>query len=207
MTVPLQDMIETIDKDLVVYDEKREMALKKSREIIRRSAALIMGCHRGDATEDLLERWNAIRKMLNELNSELVHTPSLLRAGFVESAQGEAVEAVVVLRLRQNVGAEGNDFYPEADKLGVGGVAYLKGLGDVMGELRRFTLNALRDGDMEAAQWYYEQMEVIFSSMTGLRYTHTSSDLRRKMDTARVLLERTLGELVHIQHLQSVSGN
>ena len=80
-------------------------------------------------------------------------------------------------------------------------------VGDVIGELRRFTLERLRTGNIPAAEWYYGIMEEIYTLLTGLSYSHVSSELRKKMDTGRVLLERTLGELVNVKHMSSLEGS
>ncbi len=112
-----------------------------------------------------------------------------------------------MLHVLLNEGSDARDFFPRPDDLGIRSTAYLKGLGDVIGELRRFTLERLRTGDIGIAEWYYGLMEEIYTLLTGLAYSHVSSELRKKMDTGRVLLERTLGELVNVKHMSSLEGS
>jgi len=204
MASALKDIVDRIDVELNLLDGKRETALKESREIIRRSASLIMACHRGDPVDGLKKQWEDVMDRVHSLKEEVLDVPELYYSGFVENAQVEAVEAGVVMQLKLHVGSSDSDILPELEEMGVRNTAYLKGLGDSVGELRRFCLEMLRKGEVERAGWYYGWMEEIYSRLTGLSYSHVSSELRRKMDTARVLLERTLGELVNIQHMDSL---
>jgi len=224
MSQNIGEIVEEIDTYLVTEDGLREGALKRCRGIIRASASVIMACHRNEGIDELNTSLEHIKQELNIIAQELADHPHLYHSGFVENAQTEAVEAAVLIALIQY--AEGEDrgmvirhsqgtprhpgtrevgtrdvVIPTPDELHVRETAYLKGLGDVIGELRRFTLEALRNGDQSRAECYYDHMESIYSALRGLKYSHVSSDLRRKMDTARVLLERTLGELVNIGHM------
>ena len=213
----LKDIIQSINDNISKLDSKRESALKVSRDIVRRSCALIMACHRNASRETLLADWNELHNDVMKTRDSLSDPDAgqLLYSGFFLDAQTEAAEAGILVHLKLNEGSdemEKNELFPGPGELGVGETAYLHGLGDVIGELRRFTLEQLRIGDMELATWYYDHMEEIYSLLKGLAYSHVSSKLRNKMDTGRVLLERTLGELVNIKHMKSLelelaSGN
>lgn len=203
----LGEIVDRIDRNIMELDLERERALKSSREIVRKSAALIMDCHRGVPGNELVERGRELHGLVMGLKEDLRDRPSLYFSGFVEHAQAEAAEAGIVLNIRLNEGSEGREksgLFPDPEELGVRDTAYLKGLGDVLGELRRFTLERLRTGDLESATWYYDRMDEIYSHLIGLGHSHVSSDLRKKMDTGRVLLERTLGELVNVKHMASL---
>jgi len=211
----LKDIIRSINDNISELDVKREKALRASRDIVRRSGALIMACHRNAPREHLMAMWTELHNDVLKIRDSLSDTGQLLHSGFFIDAQTEAAEAGILVRLKLNEGTddiEKNELFPGPGELGVGETAYIHGLGDVLGELRRFTLEQLRSGDMELATWYYDRMEEIYSLLKGLAYSHVSSKLRNKMDTGRVLLERTLGELVNIKHMKSLelelgSGN
>lgn len=213
----LKDIVARIADSVTELDAHREWALSSSREIIRMSASLIMSCHRGAAPDELLRTWEVIHDLVLTMNERCGRTGSLIHAGFVEDAQAEASEAAIVVGIiMERASMEdasdqpispGKDLprcFPSPEDIGVKPTPYLKGLGDVMGELRRFTLEHLRTGDTAAAEWFYGIMEEIYSLLVGLPYSHVSSDLRKKMDTGRVLLERTLGELVNVKHMASL---
>lgn len=204
MNPSLEKNMERMDARIQETDGLREMALKESREIIRRSASLIMACHRGEDPGSLEGKGSDIWFMVTDLNEKLIEYPSVLYTGFVENAQAEAVEALVVLQLRKNAEIDEPFDFPSPEELGVRDNAYLKGLGDVLGELRRFILESLRKGQDGEARWYYERMEEIYSSLMTLGYSRATSDLRKKLDTGRILLERTLGELVHMERMGSL---
>ena len=73
--------------------------------------------------------------------------------------------------------------------------AYLLGLADTVGELRRFTLDALRGGDLPTAERYLAVMEEILEALLRFDYPAALVALKPKQDTARALIERTRGEL------------
>jgi translin len=112
----------------------------------------------------------------------------------VEGALQEVSEAAIVHALLR-----GNTL-PEPEALGVTSAAYLLGLGDAVGELRRFALDRLRDGKVDDAAGYLRMMEDIFDAL--LRFDHPDAivPLRHKQDVARGLLERTRGELAVAAH-------
>ncbi len=204
MNPSLEKTMERMDARIQENDGLREIALKESREIIRRSASLIMACHRGEEPGSLEGQGSDIWFMVMDLCEKLTEYPSVLYSGFVENAQAEAVEALVVFQLRKNAGSTEPFDFPSPEELGVRDNAYLKGLGDVLGELRRFILEALRQGQDGDARWYYDRMEEVYSCLMTLGYSRATSDLRKKLDTGRILLERTLGELVHMERMGSL---
>ncbi len=56
----LQSIVTDIDASIAELDADREWALSTSREIIRKSGALIMSCHRGRPKDELTEGWEMI---------------------------------------------------------------------------------------------------------------------------------------------------
>jgi translin len=205
-TGKLENIINTIDTDISSLDADREWALQTSREIIRKSGALIMSCHRGQPKDELLEGWKELHTAVLGMRERLQDSGHLYHKGYIEAAQAEATEAGIVVQILLHEGSDSPswDFFPIPSDLGVRSSSYLKGLGDVIGELRRFTLERLRTENIESAEWFYGLMEEIYSLLTTLGYSHVSSELRKKLDTGRVLLERTLGELVNVKHMSSL---
>ena len=84
---------------------------------------------------------------------------------------------------------------PTPEELGVTTSSYLLGLADAIGELRRFSLDALREGRMEDAIRYLEMMEEMFRVLMRFDYPDALVAVRRKQDIARSLLEKTRGEV------------
>jgi len=141
--------------------------------------------HRQDAGPQVQE----IREEVLKLRSLLHDHPDLYHTGTVENAMQEACEAFLVHAILE---AEG---LPSPKELGVTDTAYLLGLGDVVGELRRFSLEHLRQGDIKLASAYLEKMERILDALMRFDYPTALVALKRKQDVARSLIEKTRGEV------------
>ncbi|OQY45698.1 MAG: hypothetical protein B6242_09670 [Anaerolineaceae bacterium 4572_78] len=65
-----------------------------------------------------------------------------------------------------------------------------------MGELRRYTLDSLRQGDIQTSQRALEQIDEIYTCLITVDFPSAiTSNLRRKTDVARSILERTRGDV------------
>jgi translin len=142
--------------------------------------------HRG---QDAGPQVQEIREEVLKLRSLLHDHPDLYHTGTVENAMQEACEAFFVHAILE---AEG---LPNPKELGVTDTAYLLGLGDVVGELRRFSLEHLRQGDIKLASGYLEKMERILDALMRFDYPTALVALKRKQDVARSLIEKTRGEV------------
>jgi translin len=182
----LDRVIEDIESRLDEKDEVRELTIKSSRTIARLSGSAIQGMHRGQDVEALIQE---IREEVLKLRSLLKDHPDLYHAGTVENAMQEACEAFLVRAILE---AEG---LPGPKDLGVTDTAYLLGLGDVVGELRRFSLEHLRRGEINLASAYLEKMERILDALMRFDYPTGLVALKRKQDVARSLIEKTRGEV------------
>jgi translin len=85
--------------------------------------------------------------------------------------------------------------YPRPEDVGVSTRVYLMGLADVPGELRRQALDALRRGEMSLAEERLETMEEIYLNLVSMVEAPMLRGLRRKMDIARGVIERTRSEV------------
>ena len=74
--------------------------------------------------------------------------------------------------------------------------SYLLGLLDLVGELRRLTLNLLRGGETSKAEAALRAMEEIYENLYSLDHTSLIPNFRRKMDGARRILEATRSDLI-----------
>ena len=182
----LPDIIGEIEARLDEKDEVRELALKSSRTIARLAGSALHRLHRGeDSKAELREAQEEALK----LRSLLEGHPEMYHSGFVESALQEVVEAAVVHAIFAA------KTLPAPKELGATDTAYLLGLGDAVGELRRLALEGLRRGDIGGAAEYLKRMEDIFDQLIRFDYPNAIVALRRKQDIARSLIEKTRGEL------------
>lgn len=176
-------------RQFVVEDEAREKALRSCRQIIRNSAAAVRAVHRQEHNnaEQLLD---LAHQLVRELNHDLARHGNLLYSGFIHDAQKEFAEGRITLAL-----IAGQDL-PRPKALGVSNAAYLDGLGESVGELRRYILDSLRRDDFSRC----EELLVIMDEVYGILMTMDFSELlahglRRTADTIRAIIERTRGDL------------
>jgi translin len=182
----LERVISKIEADLDEKDQVREVALKSARAIARMAGNMLRGIHRG---MDGKAEMNVLRDEVMRLKSLLADHPELESAGYVESALQEYAEVGIIMSMLEV------DEVPSPEDLGIGNVPYLLGLGDSIGELRRFCLDELKTGKMARANYYLERMEDIFTAIMRFDYPDAIVPLRHKQDVARSLLEKTRGEV------------
>ncbi|UCE36574.1 MAG: translin family protein [Thermoplasmata archaeon] len=182
----LNEIIDQIEKNLDDKDAIREVALKSCRAITRLSTAITQGVHR---KEDVTEIFTSAREEATRLRSLVQEYPDLLHSGFVQSAFQELCEGAILLAVINN------EEMPIPKELGVTDTSYLLGLADSIGELRRFTLECLRAGDVKSAETYLTKMEKFYEVLIRFDYPNALVSIRRKQDIARSLVEKTRGEL------------
>jgi translin len=186
--------LETLAKKIRLYfsakDAAREKALRLSREIIRYSATTIRAVHRQEKVnaEKLLAAAQALLKELAD--NVLKNNNELAYAGFVHDAQKELAEASCTLAI-----VSGKPL-PQPEMLGVSYAAYLNGLGEAVGELRRYILDSLRRNDLSRCEELLGTMDDIYSVIMTMDYPDgITYGLRRTSDAIRGILERTRGDL------------
>ena len=171
-------------------DSAREEGLRLSRESIRFSSNAIRAVHRGEF-ELARELINSSQSNIKGMDIALAQHGDLLYGGFVHNAQKEYAEACITLAL-----VSGEDNLPDANQLGVSYAAYLNGLGEAAGELRRHLLDTLRYGRIERCEEILEAMDDIYSLLVTIDFHDAlTGGLRRTTDMVRGVLERTRGDL------------
>jgi translin len=192
MSKPVEDL-EAIAAKLRPYfaaeDEAREKALRSCRQVIRYSAGAIRAVHRQDyhKARQLLD---SAHELLQELNQDLAKHGKLLHSGFIHDAQKEFAEGSITLAL-----IAGRDL-PKPKALGVSNAAYLDGLGESVGELRRHILDGLRRDDFSRCEELLTIMDEIYGILITMDFPELlAHGLRRTTDAVRGIIERTRGDL------------
>ncbi len=184
----LSEITDSIRSHLEEKHKAREQALLLTREVVRLAANAIRATHRGEfeAAEQLLAK---ARANLAETDRALAGHGDIYYAGFVHDAQKEFAEAHCTLAF-----IAGRPL-PRPDDLGVMGAAYLNGLGETVGELRRHLLDRLRAGDIEHCEECLAVMGDIYDALVTMDYPEAvTAGLRRTCDAMRGILERTRGD-------------
>ncbi|MBI5000642.1 MAG: haloacid dehalogenase [Euryarchaeota archaeon] len=164
----------------------REQALRISRELVRASGAAVHAIHKRQSPAQPLKEAG---RLLKKLNAVIEGYPELEHAGYVESAFQEYSEALLFLAI-----SKGRPL-PLPSALGITPSAYLLGVGDVIGEVRRLFLDSIIGHDVKRARDLLATMDELYHFLMGFDYPSALSDVRRKQDVARSLLERSRGEL------------
>jgi translin len=186
----LEKLAEKIRINFSAKDAAREKALHASREIIRYCANSIRAIHRHEqANADKL--LGSARSLLKELSHDVLHqNKEMANAGFVHDAQKEFAEASCTIAIVSGKGL------PQPETLGVSYAAYLNGLGEAVGELRRYILDSLRRNDLTRCEELLAIMDDIYSMLITMDFPDgITYGLRRTSDAVRGILERTRGDL------------
>src|SRR2546429_1390892 len=130
----------------------RERALPKSRAAIRSCANSIRATHRQEfaAAASLLQQ---AATLLREMAEDLGDHQDIFYAGFLQDAQKEYAEAATFAALTQGRSL------PEVSELSIGWAPYLNGLGEMVGVLRRYVLDQLRRGNLDACGVFLQDMD------------------------------------------------
>lgn len=192
MSKPVEDL-EAIAAELrphfAAEDEAREKALRSCRQVIRHSADAIRAVHRQEQ-DKARQRLDSAQELVQELNQDLAKHGRLLHSGFVHDAQKEFAEGYITLTL---IAGEG---LPRPEALGVSNAAYLDGLGESVGELRRYILDSLRRGDFSRCEELLTIMDEIYGILITMDFPELlAHGLRRTTDAIRGITERTQGDL------------
>ena len=174
---------------LTVRHQAREQALAVSREVIRFSANAIRAVHRGDFDEarNLIDRAG---QRLQETRPIREENPEIYYAGFLSDARKEYTEANITLAVisRSDI--------PHPAAIDVDPPAYLNGMAEVIGELRRYILDALRHDSFERCEDFMDIMDEIYGILVTIDFPEAvTGGLRRSTDAMRGVLERTRGDL------------
>ncbi|HEX2054179.1 MAG TPA: haloacid dehalogenase [Actinomycetota bacterium] len=169
--------------------QAREQGLSHCRRIIRLSANSIRAIHRGDA-EEAERLMGEARVLLDEAVAVMADHPDILHAGFYHDASKEYAEARLTYALVFGAPVEG----PE--EIGVEMAAYLNGMGEAIGEVRRHLLDLMRRGELERSERLMNAMDEIYYLLITMDYPDAmTGGLRRTTDVARSIIERTRGDL------------
>lgn len=185
----LETIAERIRQNFDVRTSKRDEALKQARQLTRACSLAIRAVHRDDM-EAMEANLAEAHSLADFLRNDLKAHPELFFAGYTQDSLKEYVEANVTCALIQNQPLQA----PE--ELGVEDATYLNGLAEVVGELRRRTLDILRSGYSEEAERLLGYMDEIYSVLVTIDYPDAiTNGLRRQTDLARGIIEKTRGDV------------
>lgn len=184
----LEEIIKKIDKNINKKEKIRDKTLKNSREIITECRKAIQLLHK-DSMQDANNHIKNASEKLSEIYEFTTDYPDLYYSGFVENAIQEFVEAYCFYNIKN--GKE----LPDPDEIKTTYSAYLMGLCDFVGELRRGALDFILIGEIPKANEYLKYMDEIYDGIMSLDYPAGLIPIKRKQDILRSLIDKTRGEL------------
>ncbi len=189
LTDNLESIAEQIRLSLSAKDAAREKVLPLCREAIRHCSQAIRAVHRQefDQAKGLLQ---SAHNLLDEAKQAITACSELSNTGFFRDAQKELAEGSITLAL-----VTGKQL-PGPGELGIDPAAYLNGLGEAVGELRRYLLDSMRRGDLSRGGELLSAMDDIYNILVTMDFPDAiTGGLRRTTDMVRGVLERTRSDL------------
>ena len=185
----LEIVADQIREKFDIQSAARDEALTQSRSLIRHCALAIRAVHRDDI-DVMNKHLEEAAKLAKTLKDDLVEHPDLYHTGYTQDALKEFVEAKVTCALIKE------QPLVTLDELDLSHATYLKGLSEVIGELRRRTLDELRNGYSEECERLLNHMDEIYAVLVTMDYPNAiTHGLRRQTDIARSIIERTRGDI------------
>ena len=185
----LLDILNGFRDEIDADDHVRECVLPLSRKAVRKCSESIKMTHKGefDKAKALVED---AHQFIVTATDELPASTFVSKSKTMDIAYQELTEAANVLSLIKH----GEFTAPE--KYQIPSRPYLNGLADVIGDLRRASLDYLRRDAVSKAEQFLSIMEDILEGLQSFDYPNALiPDLRRKCDIGRSLVERTRGDL------------
>jgi translin len=185
----LDIIVERIVATLKLKNAVRDLTLQRSREMIRFCANSIRATHRHefDEADNLLTQAKAVAALMIK---DVEPYPDLFFAGYVQDATKELAEAAITLAVITD------QPLPGPEELNIEYAAYLNGLGEATGEMRRYALDSMRRDALEDAERLLGVMDDVYTYLVTIDFPDAlTGGLRRTTDLVRGVTERTRGDL------------
>jgi len=181
---PISEVLELLE---ILYQDREEI-LKLSRVIIRECSIAIKNVHRKEF-DKFQEKVNNIK--INHQNLvKLVNKNLGVFFKYLKTPEQEYAESVIFYSIisKNNI--------PTPLELKIDPLNFVLGLADVIGELRRYALDNIRNSKVEDLNEILENMDEIYTSLFTIDYPSAiTQDLRHKVDVARNIIEKTRGDI------------
>ena len=166
----------------------REDIITASRRVTVLSKQAVMAVHQRnleEASSKLREAEQILRNIEDRISSHPDVRRESANIAYQEYAEARIFEAVV-----------SSSEFPSPLDLRIPTIQYVLGLADAIGEFRRRAVDALTRREISEAESSLKTMEQIYRELLPLEYYYSlASELRRKVDVARHLIEATMGDV------------
>ncbi|MFI5412536.1 MAG: hypothetical protein ACHQX1_01445 [Candidatus Micrarchaeales archaeon] len=184
----LNSDVKSVSKYLTKKQRDFDNVMTLVRDIVRGSSQTITMLHNNDSKNAL--------KMLDS-TGRMVEKLKKFNAVFeyhAKQAYQEYAEAKIFFVIKTD------HRIPSYAKVGVDRESYLMGLMDVVGELKREILEALRESKVKEAEEYFKMMRTIYDGTRSIRFAEAVlNGFRRKQDVARIQVESAGSEILYFK--------
>ena len=181
----IKSSLNKVSKSLAASQDSREYLLKNTRDVVILCSQSIIAAHKGDldvAKKKTVKANKLLAIHRKKANSELKR--------YLVTSEQELVEASAFLSIIKNKPI------PSIDSLKVSNEAYVLGLLDLIGELKRYVFDSIREGKSKDATRIFEIMENLFLYLYPFAmYDKIVKETRKKLDVNRKLIEDTRGAI------------
>jgi len=184
----LKKAFSEITELLELLYQDREEILRLSRNIIRDCSIAIKNIHRREY-DKFQEKIDTIK--INHQNLiKLVNKNPGIFFKFLRTPEQEFAESIAFYSIINK------KEIPTPFELEINPLNFILGLADVIGELRRYALDNIRNSQVEDLNEILESMDEIYTYLFTLDYpVGVTQDLRHKVDVARNIIEKTRGDI------------
>ncbi|MEM0446191.1 MAG: hypothetical protein QW248_01195 [Candidatus Nitrosocaldus sp.] len=178
----LKDSLDSMMESLKALEERRERLIKGSRDVLMLCSKAIVNIHINDLNT-AGEQIARATSIMGELRQVAMDHPNL--QVYLVSAEAELVEARTLYSIVREYRV------PVTDGLSIVSIkAYLLGLLDCIGELKRQVYDRVREGKSSDALRLFGMMESLYAMLLPFSaYDNIVQGVRRKVDVARMLIE------------------
>jgi translin len=166
----------------------RERGMAASRSAGRACGNAIRALHRYeiDNAKQLLDE---AQSDVDDARAALADYPDILYAGFVHDAEKELAEARITFALVTDAP------FPSPEELRIPPSAFVKGMAEAIGEIRRHILDLMRRNELKRCEELLGAVDDMYYLLVSMDYPDgITMGLRRLTDVARSIIERTRGD-------------
>ena len=174
-----KESLESIARSLSDTHDAREYLIRNTRDVVILCSRSIAAVHRGDMNAAMAKADEAERLLRSHRKKA-----SRSLVGHLAVAEQELVEARALIAIASR------SPMPSAADLDVPGGAYVLGLLDCIGELKRLALDRIRAGDTAESNRVFDVMQELYEAVYPFAtLDKVVKDVRRKLDVNRSLIE------------------
>lgn len=173
--------LKSVHDELQSIENRREHLIKESRDIVILCSQSIISLHQGNIQESQLK----LDKAKNlYLSLKTVAEDDLSR--YLSTSEQELVEANLLMNIVKNESLLG------ISDIGVSSQAYLFGILDCIGEIKRMVYDMVRYGRYDKAESLFIVMQEIYNAVYPFSiYDNIVNGIRKKLDVCKILIENT----------------